>query len=41
MTQPLTPEGIEELALIYAQEYRLPVDQMKELIKACERFDPL
>ncbi len=24
---PLTPESIEELALIYAQEYRLPVDR--------------
>ena len=41
MTNPLTPEGMEELALTYAQEYRLPVDRMKELIKACERFDQL
>ena len=40
MTKPLTPEGMEELALTYAQEYRLPVDRVKELIEACERFDP-
>ncbi len=40
MTKPLTPEGIEELALTYAQEYRLPVDRVKLLIEACERFDP-
>jgi hypothetical protein len=40
MTPSLTPEGIEELALIYAQEYRLPVDRVKLVIEACERFDP-
>jgi hypothetical protein len=39
MTPPLTPQGIEELALTYAQEYRLPVDRVKLLIEACERFD--
>jgi DNA-binding GntR family transcriptional regulator len=40
MTKPLAPEGIDELALIYAQEYRLPVDRVKGLIEACERFGP-
>jgi hypothetical protein len=40
MTNPLTPEGIEDLALTYAQEYRLPGDRVKLLIEACERFDP-
>lgn len=39
MAKPLTPEGIEDLALTYAQEYRVPVDRAKLLIEACERLD--
>lgn len=40
MTMLLTPEGIEDLTLTYAQQYRTPVDRMRHLIEACERFDP-